>query len=79
MKKKEFAIGETFQFGLKKLKVVEREYGQNPCRLCAFACYCDPDTFLDFIYPFVGCCSYSDRFDNKDVYFVEVEEEECKR
>lgn len=68
MKKKEFVIGETFLFGLKKLKVVEDDKRCAVCYLCELGiCGCSS---------LVGSCWRKERTDKKNVAFVEVEEEE---
>lgn len=42
MKKKEFAVGEVFQFGLKKLKVVEDKSDyKSACKDCYMQEMCD--------------------------------------
>ena len=71
MKKKEFAVGETFQFGLKKLKVVEQPESVN-CSQCPLLDICEPDLFQDFLLPLVGYCDRDNRSDGKSVIFVEV-------
>lgn len=74
MKKTEFAVGETFQFGLKKLKVVEQPPSPR-CTKCLFYGFCEPDYFQDYILPLVGECVSYERSDKKNVMFVEVEDE----
>lgn len=71
MKKKEFAVGEVFQFGLIKLKVVKRK------RYCCNGCYflhkddlqCGEDTE-----ELIGHCTSSERSDKASVIFVKVED-----
>lgn len=70
MKKKEFAVGEVFQFGLVKLKCVKRKHASDRCIGC-FLMYCgrcsdDMDA--------VGSCSQHSREDEQDVIFIKVEE-----
>ena len=73
MKKKEFAVGEVFQFGLKKLKVVElKERYYDACVLAEMCQDVSPLCIVDFI----GECRFRDRADKKNVIFVEVEDEE---
>lgn len=65
MAKKEFKIGEVFQFGLVKLKVVP----EDKCEECAiYGIYCRD------LRDFIGSCDANKRSDNKDIHFVEVEE-----
>lgn len=74
MKKKEFKIGDTFQFGLIKLRVEEREeYCCNCCKGCYFL---DNDDLQcgEEIEKLAGYCSSSVRSDGKNVAFVKVEE-----
>lgn len=75
MKKKEFAVGEVFQFGLKKLKVVEQSKSVN-CNQCHLLDICEPDIFYHYLQPLVGHCGNEYRSDGTEVVFVEVEEEE---
>ena len=76
MKKKEFAVGETFQFGLKKLKVVEdkNDY-RSACMDCCMQEMCDNFLVSNIIIA-IGPCEDFGRSDGKCVHFVEVEEEE---
>lgn len=72
MKKKEFKVGETFQFGLIKLRAVERTY-------CCKGCYfLDNDDMQcgEEVEKIVGHCTSSERSDGKSVAFVKVEERE---
>lgn len=66
MKKKEYKIGETFQFGLKTLKCVEAVEGCYGCALRDIECI-DLDTFI-------GTCTSIGRSDNEQVIFIEVKE-----
>lgn len=76
MKKKEFAVGEVFQFGLKKLKVVEDECDyKSSCKSCYIHEVCHNCLSLNIL-DAIGCCEYNKRCDNKSVHFVEVEDEE---
>lgn len=69
MEKKEFAVGEEFQFGLKRLRV-EKDTKETPCMGCVF---CSP-TFLcgDIVKNFIGQCMGCARTDKTSVIFVEV-------
>ena len=73
MKKKEFAIGETFQFGLKKLKAIKE--GSNGCDCCALSDICS-EFLCRITNQFVGPCDRLYRSDGIGVIFVEVEDEE---
>lgn len=76
MKKKEFAVGEIFQFGLKKLKVVEDENDfKSACRDCYMREICEKFSVSN-INVATGPCEELGRSDGKCVHFVEVEEEE---
>lgn len=71
--KKEFAIGETFQYGLVKLKCVKApcKYQSDNCYQCAL--YYDwEDVCLG--QEFIGECGRREREDKTDVIFVKVEE-----
>lgn len=68
MKKKEFAVGEVFQLGLKKLKVVEDD---KRCAVCYLY-----ELRIRGCSSLVGSCWRKERTDKKNVAFVEVEEEE---
>lgn len=67
MAKKEFKIGETFQFGFVKLKC---EVGHNRCDGCALF---DID-YCENLCAFIGECDAKYRKDKTDVIFVKVEE-----
>lgn len=67
MKKKEFKVGEVFQFGLFKLRC-EKSKKDGTCVGCFFLNYSDCNT------EFVGDCIAVRREDNTSVIFVEVEE-----
>lgn len=67
MEKKEFAVGEEFQFGLKKLRC-EIGSGHSDCKGCIFR---DAGCGY-FIATCVGECSGNFRSDKTDVIFVEV-------
>lgn len=67
--RKEFAIGETFQYGLVKLKVVECE--SNSCEGCFFDCR---KYECDYNEHFIGSCFSKQREDNKNVIFVKIED-----
>lgn len=67
MPKKEFKIGEVFQFGLVKLRVEEGGLKScNDCYLDNFNCY---ENLIDL----VGRCDRS-REDKTDVIFIKMEE-----
>lgn len=68
--KKEYEVGEIFQFGRIKLKCVE-EY----TRRC-YDCVLNQTGKCNY---FVGECENTHRLDNKSVIFVEVKEEENGR
>lgn len=66
MARKEFKVGEVFQYGTAKLKCVKTDL---KCQGCLFSQYnCPP------VERFLGECQAEDRDDNTDVIFVEVEE-----
>jgi hypothetical protein len=69
MAKKEFKVGETFQCGLAKLKVVKAEK-VGTCTGCDLVGleYCTA------VQEFIGSCYRGDREDKNDVIFVKVEE-----
>ena len=69
MAKKEFKVGETFQYGLAKLKVVKAEK-VGTCTGCDLVGleYCTA------VQEFIGSCYRGDREDKNDVIFVKVEE-----
>lgn len=69
MAKKEFNVGETFQCGLVKLKVVkQKKIGTcTGCDLLGLE-YCTA------VQEFIGSCYHADRQDKTDVIFVKVEE-----
>lgn len=71
--KKEFAIGETFQYGLAKLKCVKApyKYQSDNCYQCALY-YGWEDMCLR--QGFVGECDGIEREDKTDVIFVKVED-----
>lgn len=71
MEKKEFKVGEVFQFGLVKLKVeVCDENIFYPCGKCFFAGSC----CIDRIEKAIGSCEWGKREDQTDVIFAKVEE-----
>ena len=74
MKKKEFAVGEVFQFGLKKLKVLEVKVTTPSlkCIYCYFTEACKDTDPTDV----VGECEANKRSDRMEVIFAEVEDEE---
>lgn len=69
MPKKEFKVGETFQCGLVKLRVVKEERAGTctGCDLHGLEC-------CIAIQEFIGSCFRADREDKNDVIFVKVEE-----
>lgn len=71
--KTEFKIGETFQYGLAKLKCVKApcNYQIESCYQCALY-YNWEDMCLG--QEFVGNCNKREREDKTDVIFVKVEE-----
>lgn len=71
MNKKEFAVGEVFQFGLKKLKVEECNR-VDKCLDCSLEGLCKNS----LIGGFVGDCMEICRDDETEVIFIEVEDEE---
>lgn len=74
--KKEFAVGEVFQFGLKKLKVVEDENDfKSACKDCYMQEMCH-NFLVSNINIAIGPCEDFRRSDGKSVHFVKVEEEE---
>lgn len=72
MAKKEFKVGETFQCGVVKLKVVQADIdSRDDCKKCFFREMCKGTFDIKVI---VGnCCSYL-RQDNNNVYFEKVED-----
>lgn len=70
MTKNEFAIGETFQFGLKKLKAAKVKEGKHGC----VGCYLYDQDIFD-CYDIIGNCSHENRTDSTDVIFIKVENE----
>lgn len=68
MAKKEFKVGEVFQCGLIKLKVVESTLGS--CDGCLFHFNCIKRTTRDI----AGPCARTEREDKTDVIFIKVEE-----
>lgn len=73
MKKKEFKVGEEFQFGLIRLRV-EDGTGMM-CHRCFFNEIEEIDGTDYFVERCVGSCLDSDRSDGKHVIFVEVKED----
>lgn len=68
MEKKEFKIGETFNCGLVKLRVVKEDV--NSCLKCFFN-----GTFLcGNMNQLIGSCYDNEREDKQSVVFVKVEE-----
>ncbi len=65
--KEEFAIGEEFQLGLKRVKVCNRE--EMTCEGCVFE-----NIECDNFYPLTGECSSEYRSDGKSVIFEEVKQ-----
>ena len=67
--KKEFKIGEVFQFGLIKLKCEKAKNESTPCIGCIFKS-------CNYLYSqhFTGPCQDCMREDRTDVIFVKVEE-----
>ena len=69
MAQKEFKIGEVFQCGLVKLKVVKQEK-IGTCAGCAL----DGLEYCSAVQEFIGSCYHADREDKIDIVFVKVEE-----
>ena len=69
-KKNQFQIGETFQFGLIRLKCVISEKG-GFCIDCYFS---DIGMNCDKIKHIIGCCSFTGRYDLTGVIFKKVTE-----
>lgn len=67
--KKEFKIGEVFQFGLAKLKV-KKLTPFNTCDKCAF----NKSGICGCIDKYIGGCFSIQRKDKTDVIFVKVED-----
>lgn len=67
MDKKEFKVGEVFQYGLKKLKCVK-----STQRYSCIGCYFKDKESCDKIH--IGSCFDERREDKTDVIFVKVEE-----
>lgn len=68
MPKTEFKIGETFQCGLVKLRVVKED--ENSCLKCFFN-----GTFLcGNMNQLIGSCYDNEREDKQSVVFVKVED-----
>lgn len=72
--KKEFKIGETFQFGLIKLKVV-KSTKWNSCEGCYMTNL--PGQCKSY-YDLIGKCLRGEREDKTDILFVKVEDDVCK-
>lgn len=71
MEKKEYKIGEVFQFGRIKLKCEKYKNKKSPCFGCTFEhCNC---LYAQY---FTGPCQDSIREDKTDVIFVEVKDKE---
>lgn len=72
MAKKEFKVGEVFQFGFVKLKVEKLD--SKPCDQCEscfmYDCMYNCALFIDII----GSCEAKLREDKTDVIFIKVEE-----
>ena len=68
MEKTEYKVGEVFQCGLVKLKVVQGN--EDECEKCFFDKLC-AYKMTELI---TGDCCSRKRQDNNDVYFVKVED-----
>lgn len=68
MKKKEYSIGDTFQLGFVKLRVVKDD--KNSCLKCFF----NRTLLCGNVRQMVGSCFDNEREDGTNVIFVEVEE-----
>ena len=73
MAKKEFKVGEIFQFGDIKLKV-EKSKESFQCQGCFFHESKDVYCIDQFVLDATGDCSLSKRKDKTPVKFVKVEE-----
>lgn len=73
MAKKEFKIGETFQFGFVKLRVEKPD--SNDLLLCE-KCFFNGGCCIDKIKDAIGNCVWDRREDKTDVIFVKVEEQD---
>lgn len=75
MTKKEFKVGEVFQCGLVKLKVIEdkNQLDCSDCDRCFFADCCDVSG-LHISEHIASSCIASERIDGKNVSFVKVED-----
>lgn len=73
MEKKEFKVGEVFQCGLIKLKVIKAQNPRYHCRECIISKLVEDCDCVCFE-PIVGECTCYDREDKNDVIFVKVEE-----
>lgn len=71
--KKEFAIGETFQYGLAKLKCVKApcKGRYDSCSQCIFYDDCQEVCSIPY---FIGNCYKTQREDKTDVIFKKVED-----
>lgn len=67
--KKEFKVGETFQFGFIKLKCEKAKDEKKLCTGCVFK-----HTNCLYTQHFTGSCQDALREDKTDVIFVKVEE-----
>lgn len=65
MSKKEFKVGEVFQYGEVRLKCIEDYLNGIPCDGCYFKGRCEDVRMA---------CAWFDRADNKDVVFIKVED-----
>ena len=68
MAKTEFKVGETFQLGLVKVRVVKDDV--YSCSKCIF----NGTKLCGNIYPLTGSCFSDRREDGQDVIFVKVED-----
>lgn len=72
MGKKEFKVGEVFQFGFAKLKVEKTDvklcYQCEECFMYDYLCNCK------YLVDIIGSCEAKDREDKNDIIFVKVEE-----
>ena len=68
MSKTEFKVGETFQLGLVKVRVVKEDV--NSCSKCIF----NGTILCGNIYSLTGSCFSDKREDRQDVIFVKVED-----
>lgn len=72
MAKKEFKVGEVFQFGFAKLKVEKSD--AKPCDQCESCFMYDYVYNCELFIDIIGSCEAKHREDNTDIIFVKVED-----